>query len=240
MGNGRKMKHAVGTAAKGHIYGQGIFKCLPDHKIPGLHILFDKFQDTPPGLFCKTQPGAVDSRDGSVSGKGHPQHLCQTVHTVGSKHAGTRAAGGTCFLLISTERFPVYAVCLKGTDRLGHGGIADVLFFGNAGEHRPSAHKNGGNVQACGCHEKAGNILVTVRHHDKAVKGMSHGHGFCGICDQLSCHKGILHSLMSHGNSIAHCDRRKYNRNAACLRDTLLNRCNYLIQIHMPRHNLVL
>ena len=50
-------------------------------------------------------------------------------------------------------------------------------------------------------------------------------HTLGGICDQISCDKRIFHPDMSHCNSIAHCDRREYNRHTAnsmnCLTEAL-------------------
>ena len=44
---------------------------------------------------------------------------------------------------------------------------------------------------------------------------------------------------MSHRNTVADCNRREYHRHAACLRHTKLHGIDNLIQIHMPRYDLI-
>ncbi len=86
MGNGRKMEHTVGRAAKGHVYGQCIQNCLLCHNIPWTEVLLPQFHNLHACLLGKTDSGRVDCRNGSVSFKPHSQHLSQTVHAVGCVH----------------------------------------------------------------------------------------------------------------------------------------------------------
>ena len=68
---------------------------------------------------------------------------------------------------------------------------------------------------------------------------MSHCHTLGGICDQISRHQRVLHSHMSHCNTITYCDCREHDRNASCHCHTLLNGVYNLIQVHMSRYNLI-
>ena len=45
---------------------------------------------------------------------------------------------------------------------------------------------------------------------------------------------------MSHGDSVAYRDRRKYNRDAACFRNAQFNCIYNFIQIHMARYDLII
>ena len=64
-------------------------------------------------------------------------------------------------------------------------------------------------------------------------------HTFCGICDQISCNERIFHTDMSHCDTVTDCDRRKYDRNTACFRYAKFYGVYDLIQIHMPRNDLI-
>ena len=68
---------------------------------------------------------------------------------------------------------------------------------------------------------------------------MCQSHTLCRITDQISCHKGVLHTCMSHCNSVADCDRRKDDRSTACHCNTHLYCIYDLINIHMTRNDLI-
>ena len=68
---------------------------------------------------------------------------------------------------------------------------------------------------------------------------MGHSQRLGGIRNQVSGHQGILHSDMSHGDAVADRNRRNHDRCPACHRDSHLDCFRDLIQIHMPRHDLV-
>ena len=68
---------------------------------------------------------------------------------------------------------------------------------------------------------------------------MGLSHSFCGVGDQFSGYQRIFHSLMSHGNAVAHGDSRKYNRHSARQGHPLLYCLLNFIQIPVSRHNLV-
>ena len=68
---------------------------------------------------------------------------------------------------------------------------------------------------------------------------MSHRHAFSRICNQVTCHKGILHTDMPHGNTVADCDRRKLSGDSPCHRNAKLHCLCDLIQVHVPRNDFI-
>ena len=107
-------------------------------------------------------------------------------------------------------------------------------------KHRTAAHKDCRHIDSRCCHQKSRHVFVTVRHHHQRVKLMRHCHCLCGIRNQVSGNQGILHSDMSHGNSVADCDCRKYNRSSPRHGHALFYRVHDFIQIHVARYNLII
>ena len=107
-------------------------------------------------------------------------------------------------------------------------------------QHRSPADKNRRNIHTGCCHQKSRNVLITVRYHNKSVKLMCHSQCFCRIRDQISCHKRIFHPNMSHGNSVTDCNRRNHDRCSSCHSNSHFNSLCNLIQVHMPRHDLII
>ncbi len=68
---------------------------------------------------------------------------------------------------------------------------------------------------------------------------MGQRHTFRRIRDQVSRHQRIFHTDMSHGNTVAHRDRRKDYRHTAGLCHTKLHGINDLIQVHMARNDFI-
>lgn len=92
-----------------------------------------------------------------------------------------------------------------------------VVYGGVQKNIGPAGYEYSRNIDSCCCHQKSRNVFITVWNHDKCIELMCECHTLGGICDQISCDKRIFHPDMSHCNSIAHCDRREYNRHTACL-----------------------
>ena len=107
------------------------------------------------------------------------------------------------------------------------------------GKHRTTGYEYGWYVDSGCCHQKSRYILITVRNHDKCIKLMCNCHTLGRICDQVSCYKGILHSDMSHGNTVADSDCREHHRCSACFSHAKLHGLCDLIQVHMSGYDLV-
>ena len=109
-----------------------------------------------------------------------------------------------------------------------------------SGKHGASGNKDGRYINT-GCrHKESRYIFVTVRNHDQCIKLMCLCHTLCGIGNQVSCNKRILHTDMTHGNSVTDRNRRKFHRKTACFGNTHLHRLADFIQINMPRNNFVI
>ena len=113
------------------------------------------------------------------------------------------------------------------------------MSFYMTGKHRTAAYEYSRNVDPCRCHQKARYVFVTVGNHDQSIELMSQCHGLCGICDQVTCYKGIFHSNVSHCDSVTYCDRRKYNRCAASHCNAELYSIYNFVKVHMTRYDLV-
>ena len=107
-------------------------------------------------------------------------------------------------------------------------------------KHWSATDKDCRDVHTGCCHQKTRHVLVTVRNHNQSVKLMCHCQGFCRICDQISCYKRILHTNMSHGDSVTNCDCRNHDRYSSCHCHSHLDCLCDLIQVHMPRNDLII
>ena len=75
-----------------------------------------------------------------------------------------------------------------------------------AGQHGSAGNQDGGDVEAQGRHEHAGDDLVAVGHQDEAVHGMGRGHDLDGVGDELPGGQGIFHAGVVHGQAVADAD----------------------------------
>ena len=191
-------------------------------------------------MFCKTDSLRIYSRDCSVSTKSHSKHFSQTVHTVGCIHTRTRSACWTYFVLKFAQIFIRKCSCCIRSNSLEHAGKTSLLTFYMSCKHRSSADKDCRNINSGCCHQKSRYVLIAVRNHNKCIELMRHCHSLCRVCNQISCYKRILHSNMSHRNSITDCDCRKYNRCSASHCNTLFYCIYDLIQIHMSWNDFII
>ena len=240
MGNGRKVKHAVGGASQRHIHGQGVHKCFFCHDIPWADVFLVHLHHLHAGMFRQLDALGVNSRDGAVSLKSHTQDLGQAVHAVSRIHAGTGTAGRTCLILKLLYILLGHVACRVSAHRLKHAGKAGFMPLHMAGQHGTAADKHGGHIDP-GCrHQKSRNILITVRHHYQRVKLMGQRHTLCGIRNQIPGHQGILHADMPHGNTIADSNGREHHRSTAGHGNAQLHGIHNLIQVHMARNYLII
>ena len=108
-----------------------------------------------------------------------------------------------------------------------------------SGQHGTSGYEDSGEIQTACRHQQTGNILVTVGHHHQCIKLMSDGHTLGGVSNQVSGNQGILHSHMSHGDTVADSDCGEHNGNTAGLCHAQLYRIHDLIDIHMTGNDLI-
>ena len=107
-------------------------------------------------------------------------------------------------------------------------------------QHRSAAYDHRRKIDPKRCHQHARYNLVTVRHQYKSVKTMRRCHGFNRIRNQFTGCQRIMHSLVSHNDSIAHADGGKFYRCTACHADTGLNRFRQLAQVIMTRNHFIM
>ena len=121
MGDCRKMQHAVRGTAERHVYRQCIQNGVFCHNIPWTDILAVHLHNGHARMLCKLDPFRVNCGNRTVAPQAHAQRLCQTVHGIGRVHAGTGAAGRTCFRFIFSDVFFRHSPCRIRTDCLKHG-----------------------------------------------------------------------------------------------------------------------
>src|SRR5699024_7496779 len=150
------------------------------------------------------------------------------------------SAGGAVFVYNLCNLLFLDLACRVGTHRLKHTGKACLMAVDMSGHHGAAADEHGGNIDPGRSHQKARDILVTVGDHDESVKLMGDGHSLCGIRDQISRYQRIFHADMTHGDTVADGDCRKYHRSSARHGYALLNRVYDLVQVHMPGYDLII
>ena len=190
-------------------------------------------------MFCQTDTLGIDCRNGSVSFQSHSQCLCQAVHAVCSVHTGAGTTGRTGLTFKFFQFFFGNFSCCIGTYCLKHAGKAGFVALYVACHHGTAADKYGGNVDTGCCHQKSRYVLIAVGYHYQGIKLMCHGHGFCGICNQVSGYQGIFHADVSHGNAVTDSNGREHYRGAACHGNTLFYGVYNLVQVHVARYDFV-
>ena len=179
MRNGRKMQHGVRGTSKRHIHRHCIGEGRLCHDVPRTDILSDHIHDRISGFLRKTDTCRIYCRNRSVSGKTHSDCLRQTVHGICRVHSGAGAAGRADIFLEIGKLFRCDFSGVKLSYRLKHGGKRTLSSIYMTGQHRAAGNKNSRDIDSCCRHQKAGNILVAVRNHNKAVKLVSLCHAFC-------------------------------------------------------------
>ena len=68
---------------------------------------------------------------------------------------------------------------------------------------------------------------------------MSKSHALGGICNKVTGNERILHSLMTHCNTVANCDSGEYNRCTPCHSNAHLYGFNDLVDVHVTGNDLI-
>ena len=103
-------------------------------------------------------------------------------------------------------RFVDLARCI-GAHRLEHGGKGELFAVLPTREHGPARNKDRGNVYADRAEEHSWNDFIAVSHEHASVEGVRLGENFRAVGDNLAGGEGITHSLVPHGDAVAHPDR---------------------------------
>ena len=107
-------------------------------------------------------------------------------------------------------------------------------------QHRSSAYDHRREIDPKRRHQHTRYNLVTVWHQYKAVKTMRRCHRLNRIRDQFTGCQRIMHSLVSHNDSVAYADGRKFYRRAPCHTDSGLDRFRQLAQVIMTRNYFIM
>ena len=240
VGDGGKMQHGVGGASESHVHGEGVHEGVLCHDVSGTDIFFNELHDLHAGVLGQADTGGVDRGDRSVALQAHADGLGQTVHGVGCVHTGAGAAGGAHLLFILAELLFCHCSGSYRTDCLEDGGQAALSAVDPAGQHGTAGYKDGGNIDPGSCHQKSGDVLVTVGNHDEAVKTVGFSHALRGIRDQITGDEGIFHADMSHGDTVADSNRGEHDGHSACHCDTHLDRLGNFVQVHVSGDDLII
>ncbi len=168
-----------------------------------------------PASLARRIAGRVYRRDSAVAGQGQAQSLAQAVHGIGGEHAGAGAAAGTGALRELFELVFADFPALHRPDALKDRDQIHRLALKAPGQHGPAGNQDGGDVEAQGRHEHAGDNLVAVGHQDQAVHGMGRGHDLDGVGDDLPGGQGIFHAGVVHGQAVADADDPELQGGAA-------------------------
>ena len=240
VGNSREMEHGIRGAAKRHIQHQGIFKCLAGHDVAGKNIVADQIHDAHAGLLRETDTLRHHGRNRPVPRKRNTEHFRHAVHRIRGEHAGTRTAGRTGFIHETAEFLRGHLSGVECADRFKDGRDRNLMPLEVAAKHRAAGNDNRRNIDAGCCHHEARNILIAGRHHHETVKRMGNGHGFRRVRNQLTGNERVLHALVPHREAVAHRDGREDERHTAGKGNPLLHGIHNLIQVHVPRDDVVL
>ena len=183
------------------------------------------------GFLGQAEAGGVDRGDGAVAGQGEAQGFAQAVHGIGGEHAGAGAAAGAGALGEVLELGFGDLAGLDRADALEDGDQVDRAAFEAAGQHGAAGDQDGGDVEAQGGHEHAGDDLVAVGHQDEAVHGMGRGHDLDGVGDELPGRQGIFHAGVVHGQAVADADDPELEGGAAIEAHPGLGRLGDLVQV---------
>ena len=107
-------------------------------------------------------------------------------------------------------------------------------------EHRAARDERGGNIHAHRAHEHSGDDLVAVAHEYARVEGVRRREDLRAVRNDLAGGEGIAHSLVSHGDAVAHADGRHDDGLPARRDDAFRDRARDLVKVRMPGDNVAL
>ena len=109
-----------------------------------------------------------------------------------------------------------------------------------AREHGAARNEYGGNIQPHRRHEHAGDDLVAVSHEHQAGKCVRAREDLRAVGDNFAGGERIAHSLVPHGDAVAHADGGNDDGLAARGNDALFYGLGDPVQVHMTGNDLAL
>ncbi len=237
VGDGQQVQNRIGRTSQRHVASQGVTDGLRIDDVSRLHILLHQIHDGHAGVLCQHDSSAGDRRDGTVARKTNADGFAEAVHAVGGIHAGAGAATRAHVLFECTEAFIIDEAGFAGTNSFEHLRKGGLLTVNEATHHRSAGADDGWDVDAAGCHDHARYDFITVRNQYQSVELVSLRHGLHAIRNQLTAWQRILHSFVTHGDTIAYANGRDHNRGSSGHTDTCFYRLGNLVQMHMARYD---
>ncbi len=212
LGRRQQVQHRIGGTAHGDIQRHGIL----ERRLGGdvawqgalvilLVVTLGKGDDA---LACQLEQLlaiGMGRQHGAVARLGKPQRLGQAVHGVGSKHAGTGAAGR------ASAALHLFALSIGdlGVGALDHG-VHQIQFddligqLGLARFHGAAGDEDHRDVDAQGSHQHPRGDLVAVGDADHGVGTVGVDHVLHRVGDQLARRQRIEHAAVAHGDAVIH------------------------------------
>ena len=234
MRDRRQVQRRVRRSAERHIDSDGVLESRFCQDFVGGDVLLDKRHDHASGFLGEAFACGKHGRDRPVPRKRQPESFHHAIHRVRGEHSRARAAGGTGGLFQLGKIFIRYAPGDPLSHAFKDGIQIDLTSAEISGEHRPAAYDDRRDVQRRRGHSHARNDLVAIRNQHQGVERVRPDHDFDGIHDQLPARQGELHSLMVHGDAVAHADHRKFKRKAAPGIDSRFCGFGNPAEMHMP------
>ena len=234
MGDRREVEHRVGGTAKGHVDHHAVLDRVLVDQIEGRDVVLKQLHDLHAGMLGQTDALGVHGRDRAVAGQGDAEHFGKAADGVGREHARAAAARGAG------------GVFVPGAFLFGHlaGGyrthgveegveVGFLAVMAAAGEHGAARDNNGGDVEAAGRHQHAGNHLVAAGDEDHGVELMALHRALDAVGNDLAARETVAHAGMVHRDAVADADRGHLGRRAAAHADARLDGIGDVLQVHV-------
>ena len=181
VGNGQKVQHRVGGAARGHDHSHSVFDGFLGDDVAGLEVFFDGFDQDLGGLFGRVLRFIMGVGHGGRVGQGHAQSLKRRGHGVGGVHATARTRARNCplfnFLEVKVAEFARSVF----TYRFEHADDVQVFTLVAAWQDGAAVDVNGGHVGAQHAHHAAGHVFVAATDDQNAIHPLTTDAGFNAV-----------------------------------------------------------
>ena len=242
LGNGEQMEHGVGGGSHGYIHCHGVEECLTggyaarQHTLVAILVIGQRVLHNQAGcLLHQALTVLMGSQYSAVARQRETDGLCQVVHRVGGEHSRTAAAARTSAVLNLLK----VGIADGGVATFNHGDDkVKVLALVLPGFHGTTAHENGGDVQAHGCHQHARGNLVAVRDANHGISLVAVDHIFHRVGNDVARGQRIEHSVVAHGNAVVDGDGVELSGIAAKSFYFFFNDLSSLVQMSMSGHKL--
>ena len=223
LGNGQQVEHAVGRSAGGEHRGDGVFKGLPRHDVPGADVPSHQFHDLATAFAAHLRLVGMGGGHARAADGRDAEHFEGDGHGIGRElaAAGPRAGTGVVFHVLQLQvGHPARGV---GADGLEDVLDRHVVLLEAAGHDRTAVEHEGRHVDAAEGHDRARNRLVASGEGDEPVEHVPDRDQFDGIGDHLAAHQRRLHALAAHGDPVGNRHRVEFHGRAAGFADAFLH-----------------